>query len=84
MISFSAHPVFNHGDIAPRNIMVDQKNRITGMLDWENSGWYPNYWETANIMKVTRNTEDWHLWMVRKAAQKGDVTATSAARGILF
>jgi hypothetical protein len=33
---------FTHADIAPRNIMVDQ-GRITGLIDSEDSGWFPDY-----------------------------------------
>ncbi|KAK5989198.1 hypothetical protein PT974_10698 [Cladobotryum mycophilum] len=36
--------VFTHCDLAPRNIMV-QDGKITGLLDWEDGGWYPEYWE---------------------------------------
>ena len=36
--------VFTHGDIAARNIMV-RDGRIVALLDWENAGWYPEYWD---------------------------------------
>lgn len=39
------HPiVFTHNDIALRNIMVDG-DRVTGLIDWECSGWFPSHWE---------------------------------------
>jgi serine/threonine protein kinase len=34
--------VFAHGDLAPRNILVDEECRITAILDWEYAGWYPS------------------------------------------
>lgn len=37
-------PVFTHADLNPSNILV-RKDKIVGILDWEFSGWYPNYWE---------------------------------------
>ena len=37
-------PVFTHGDLAPRNILVKGK-KIVGIVDWGSSGWYPDYWE---------------------------------------
>ncbi|KAK4234691.1 kinase-like domain-containing protein [Achaetomium macrosporum] len=38
--------LFAHADLAPRNIMVDpKKGKITGIIDWEFGGWYPEYWE---------------------------------------
>lgn len=36
--------VFTHGDIAPRNILVDG-DTIVALLDWEQAGWYPEHWE---------------------------------------
>jgi serine/threonine protein kinase len=37
-------PVFTHGDLAPRNVLV-RDNKIVGVVDWGSSGWYPDYWE---------------------------------------
>ncbi|KIW86585.1 uncharacterized protein Z519_12816 [Cladophialophora bantiana CBS 173.52] len=47
------HPTFTHGDIQKKNIMVERTStRILGnedfslaILDWEDSGWYPDYFE---------------------------------------
>lgn len=37
---------FTHADLAPRNIIVDMDNRkVSAIVDWEFSGWYPEYWE---------------------------------------
>ncbi|KAK0204211.1 kinase-like domain-containing protein, partial [Desarmillaria ectypa] len=39
------HPlVFTHSDLAQHNIMVDG-GKVTGIVDWECSGWYPTHWE---------------------------------------
>jgi len=39
------HPVvFTHGDIMPRNILVDG-TRVTALLDWDAAGWFPAHWE---------------------------------------
>ncbi|KAJ9369323.1 hypothetical protein DTO282E5_5985 [Paecilomyces variotii] len=51
MLPRSSCSVFTHADIAPRNIMVDEQNRVTGILDWEHAGWYPDYWEYAQILR---------------------------------
>ncbi|RDB23486.1 hypothetical protein Hypma_008957 [Hypsizygus marmoreus] len=40
--------VFTHGDIAPRNILV-KGAKIVGLIDWDTSGWYPEYWEYARL-----------------------------------
>ena len=36
--------VLTHGDLSDRNIMVFN-GKITGIIDWEYGGWYPEYWE---------------------------------------
>jgi aminoglycoside phosphotransferase (APT) family kinase protein len=36
--------VFSHGDLAQHNILV-KDGRITGLIDWEYAGWYPEHWE---------------------------------------
>lgn len=42
--------------------MVDSVGRITGIVDCENAGWYPDYWEYANVMKPSDDI-DWMAWM---------------------
>ncbi|KAK3901076.1 hypothetical protein C8A05DRAFT_35258 [Staphylotrichum tortipilum] len=35
---------YTHADLNPRNIVVDAKaGKITGIVDWEFGGWYPEY-----------------------------------------
>ncbi|KAK4692639.1 hypothetical protein P7C71_g4604, partial [Lecanoromycetidae sp. Uapishka_2] len=36
--------VFAHNDIAPRNILV-RDAKVVGIVDWEFSGFYPEYWD---------------------------------------
>ncbi|KAL0950466.1 hypothetical protein HGRIS_010413 [Hohenbuehelia grisea] len=38
--------VFSHGDLAPRNILVED-GKIAAILDWECAGWCPEYWEVV-------------------------------------
>ncbi|KAK4222193.1 hypothetical protein QBC38DRAFT_490472 [Podospora fimiseda] len=60
MVRFSDDParrghkiVFTHADLNPRNIMVDRVVgsdgsagwAVTGIIDWESAGQYPEYWE---------------------------------------
>ncbi|OAA36782.1 Protein kinase-like domain protein [Beauveria brongniartii RCEF 3172] len=42
--------VFTHGDLAPRNIMM-QDGKISGIVDWEDAGWYPEYWELIKFIE---------------------------------
>ena len=38
--------VFAHGDLGPHNILWDTKRaEIAAIIDWEFSGWFPEYWE---------------------------------------
>lgn len=46
--------VFTHADLHPSNIMVSDGSgasdgesscKITALIDWRQSGWYPDYWE---------------------------------------
>ena len=38
--------VFAHGDLGPHNILWDMKKaEIAAIIDWEFSGWFPEYWE---------------------------------------
>ncbi|RWA08939.1 hypothetical protein EKO27_g6170 [Xylaria grammica] len=79
----SSKAVFTHGDIAPRNIMVNDSASITGLIDWENSGWYPEYWEFANIQKPSADF-DWMRWMDRTKPEVWDITGIKKARRVLF
>ena len=42
--------VFTHGDLAPPNIMVN-RGQIVGIIDWDNAGWYPEYWEYVQFLR---------------------------------
>ncbi|KAI9777782.1 MAG: hypothetical protein M1839_008577 [Geoglossum umbratile] len=34
-----------HGDLSFRNILVEIDGTVSGFVDWECAGWYPDYWE---------------------------------------
>ncbi|KAF8584452.1 kinase-like protein [Ramaria rubella] len=57
--------VFSHADLHPRNVMVvDGLSGIvelSGILDWEASGFYPEYWEQLKAMN-TRSIKDMSDW----------------------
>jgi len=50
---------FTHADLHPSNILVtsDAPYRVVAIIDWHQSGWYPDYWEyykatyTASIIE---------------------------------
>lgn len=59
-----AHPIlFTHGDLQHHNILV-QDGRITGFLDWESAGWYPDYWEFATALRVTLEDFWWYNFVM--------------------
>lgn len=41
--------VMTHGDLSPRNILV-QGSKVVAILDWEMSGYYPEYWEYVKAL----------------------------------
>lgn len=61
--------VFTHGDLRPDNIAVDMVdgNRyiISGLLDWEYGGFYPEYWEAVRSTNCIAPCEsnDWYLFL---------------------
>ena len=50
--------VLTHGDISPRNIIVND-NQIVAILDWESAGWYPEYWEYVKFFSALDPSLDW-------------------------
>ncbi|KAL1891911.1 hypothetical protein Cpir12675_004770 [Ceratocystis pirilliformis] len=78
--------VLTHGDLAPRNILVDPDTAlITAILDWESAGWYPDYWEWAKILNPW-NDPDWKCHMKATSPfkdQNWDVSGIMFARRLL-
>jgi aminoglycoside phosphotransferase len=50
--------VFSHGDLAQHNILV-KDGRITGLLDWENAGWYPEHWDYIKFFERPCKHRNW-------------------------
>jgi len=50
--------VFTHGDLRPDNIIV-KDGRVAAIIDWELSGWYPEYWEFAKAFYIEAFADDW-------------------------
>ncbi|KAI1497224.1 hypothetical protein F5X99DRAFT_423701 [Biscogniauxia marginata] len=55
--------VFTHGDVRPANIVVNSdesgKWQVTGIIDWERSGFYPEYWESIKMTNCLYAGEGW-------------------------
>ncbi|KJZ75108.1 hypothetical protein HIM_05594 [Hirsutella minnesotensis 3608] len=53
---------FTHGDLTLGNIIVSGEpgsKRIVGIIDWEQSGWYPQYWEYCKLLYGVEYTHEW-------------------------
>ncbi|RDA93700.1 hypothetical protein CP533_4894 [Ophiocordyceps camponoti-saundersi (nom. inval.)] len=67
--SFQAKCVFTHGDVRPANIMVDRANdgnwKVVAIIDWDSSGFYPEYWECVKVTNnlTSRETFDWYKYV---------------------
>lgn len=61
-----AEIVFTHADLHPSNIMVnpDSPSTIMALIDWEQSGWYPDYWEFCKAEYTTEYGSDWNNHLV--------------------
>lgn len=57
--------VLTHGDFHPRNIMVTENEHhgvvVSGIIDWEMGGWYPEHWESVKAQN-TRGADDNSDW----------------------
>ncbi|KAI0521259.1 kinase-like domain-containing protein [Xylaria bambusicola] len=60
----SGKPVFTHGDLQPKNIMIGTRGKVM-IIDWEASGWYPIWWEYATTMDASNLKDDWHNYVPR-------------------
>lgn len=52
---------FTHGDLHPSNIMVTSTApyHVIAILDWEQSGWLPAYWEVRKAQFTADRNELW-------------------------
>lgn len=61
---------FSHADLTPTNIIVagpPGERRISSVIDWEQAGWYPEYWEYC---KLSIGCPDDHEWLSEGWADK--------------
>jgi aminoglycoside phosphotransferase (APT) family kinase protein len=50
--------VLAHGDLHQDNILV-KDGKITGLIDWEQAGWYPEYWDYIKFCYISATHRDW-------------------------
>lgn len=66
--------VFTHGDLRPANVLAriqpDGSCLMSSVTDWENSGYYPDYFESmkcTNLLSPMR-TSDWFEYLPRSVS----------------
>lgn len=52
--------VFTHGDLNPFNILV-RSGKIVAIIDWENAGWFPHYWEWTSAWTGNLVRQAWQI-----------------------
>ncbi|KAI4688456.1 hypothetical protein J4E81_008053 [Alternaria sp. BMP 2799] len=60
--------VLSHNDLRPANIIVKLEEgqcRVTGIIDWEYAGFYPEYYESTKVTNclATNEDSDWYLFI---------------------
>lgn len=50
--------VFTHADLNMRNVLI-QNGRLSGIVGWENSGWFPEYWDYTKAHFTTKLKKRW-------------------------
>ena len=50
--------VFTHGDLHFHNVIV-KDGHISGIIDWECAGWYPEYWDYTRALFLRANYRPW-------------------------
>ena len=56
--------VFTHSDLSLQNVMV--RDGLVVIIDWENAGWYPRYWEYCNLVMrqdCIHGESDWETYI---------------------
>jgi len=51
---------FTHGDFRNHNILVNEDGYITGLIDCESAGWYPEFWEYTAALRFVRKDSWWY------------------------
>lgn len=66
MLPDDAKIVFTHADLHPSNIIINQDHpsKILALIDWEQSGWYPDYWEFCKAEYTIEYGSEWHQYML--------------------
>ncbi|KAI0788982.1 kinase-like domain-containing protein [Irpex lacteus] len=79
--------VWTHTDLTMRNVMI-KNGRVSGIIDWEDSGWLPRHWILHNLRIPRPGCEGawarYWLWTHRFAPEVEEPYTASTADGILL
>jgi len=56
--------VFTHGDFKHHNIMVHE-GHVSGFIDWESAGWYPEYWDYTTALRYIPENFWWFKFVLQ-------------------
>ncbi|THZ57474.1 APH-domain-containing protein [Aureobasidium pullulans] len=56
--------VYTHGDLKHHNIMV-HNGHVSGFIDWESAGWYPEYWDFTTALRYQDEGFWWYDFVVK-------------------
>lgn len=56
--------VYTHGDLKHHNIMI-HNGHISGFIDWESAGWYPEYWEFTTALRFCPTDFWWYDFVIK-------------------
>lgn len=66
---------FTHANLCPENVLIDDSGRVAALINWERSGWFPEYWEYVQMSQLadsrTRTGDEW-VTMMKAVMSKYD------------
>lgn len=74
--------VFTHADLHPSNILID-RGRLSGIVDWECAGFFPEYWEFTKLMYGVRRDAELQK-IIRDAFTEGAYEEELEAEKLLW
>jgi hypothetical protein len=55
-------PIFSHSDLQRKNVLVHWdplQGSMVSLIDWEEAGWFPAYWEYFTALQGVQWDDDW-------------------------
>jgi thiamine kinase-like enzyme len=68
--------ILTHGDLHRSNIIVSESSpvHVRAIIDWEQFGWYPEYWEYCKTISTVHYDDEWRSagWVNKVLAPRPD------------